>query len=297
MRLTLIFLLCLLNAGCAILRKDREEPVDVEPPRPRKVEPVLKPSEALKPASLEIPSPTTDRFYVRGIYFPATVTTQLRLDPNTVIQGSLLSGEEDLGFDDRLDQGRMEFGIRLARRHQVRIDYFKLNRFSEQPLPRDILFGDFIYPADTLFRSKLDWRVLTLTHSYSFFHFDRFEMGGGLGIHIIEAQARGGEPGTTNFEEASEVGIFPTIALNAAFRISRRWSVTARGQAFSAEPEDFSGKMADYHLDLQFRWRKNLTFGLGYTRLETHLEVEDTDLPLLFDLDTSGPELFFRASF
>ena len=51
MRLTLIVVLCLLNAGCALWRKDAEEPVD-NGPKQQKAEPVLKPSEALKPKSL-----------------------------------------------------------------------------------------------------------------------------------------------------------------------------------------------------------------------------------------------------
>ena len=144
MRLGLVVVLCLLSAGCAIVRKDAEEPVDNEP-RTAKAEPVLKPSEVLAPKSLEIASPLTDRFYMRGTYFPAAVTTELRLDPNQATLGTLLSAEDDLGLDDQVDQGRMEFDIRLAERSHVRIDYFKLNRFNEQPLPRDIVFGDFIF--------------------------------------------------------------------------------------------------------------------------------------------------------
>ena len=296
MRLTLIVVLCLLNAGCALWRQDAEEPVD-NGPKQQKAEPVLKPSEVLQPESLEIASPVSDHFYVRGIYFPASVTTLLRLDPNSVIEGSTLSGEDDLGLDDKVDQGRMEFDIRMLENNHVRIDYFKLNRFSQQPLPRDIIFGDEIFEEGTTFRSKLDWRVLSLTYTYSFVHTNRFEGGLGLGIHVIEAQAEGGEPGTLNREEASEVGIFPTIAANLAFRISKRWSVTLRGQQFSANPEDFEGKMSDYHGDIQYRWRKNFAVGLGYTKMETDLQVFDSDQPLLFNLDTSGPELFFRASF
>jgi hypothetical protein len=297
MRLTLVVLLCFLNAGCAIWRKDQAEPVEdpTEEKAAAKVE--LKPSEALKPKSLELASPVTDHFYMRGMYFPASVTTELRLDPSPATQGTLLSGEDDLGLDDKIDQGRMEFDIRMKDRGHVRIDYFKLNRFSQQPLPRDIVFGDFIFDEGTVFRSKLDWRVLTLTYTYSFFKSERFEGGLGLGIHVIEAQAEGGEPGTLNREKASEVGIFPTIAASVAYRISKRWSVTARGQQFSASPEDFDGKMSDYHADVQYRWRKNFALGLGYSILETDLNVFDTDEPLMFNLKTSGPELFFRVSF
>jgi hypothetical protein len=251
----------------------------------------------LKPESLEIASPVSDAFYMRVTYFPATVETLFRVDPNLVTEGTELLGEEDLGFDDRVDQGRMEFDIRLKRRHHVRIDYFKLNRYGEVNLPRDIVFGDFVYDEGERFRSKLDWRVLTFAHSYSFLHFERFEMGLGLGFHLIEAKAEGGVPGTLRQIEESEVGIFPTVGLNTAFRISKRWSVTARAQYFSASPEEFDGEMSEYHLDLQYRWRKNFAIGLGYTQLKSSLLIADDEQPLLFDLKTSGPELFFRASF
>jgi hypothetical protein len=295
MRLGLIVLLCLLNTGCALWRKDREEPVE-NGPRKEKAEPVLKPSDVLKPKSLDLASPVSDHFYMRGIYFQPSVTTELRLDQSAVSDGTLLSAEEDLGLDDEINQGRLEFDIRLKERNHVRVDYFKLNRFSQQPLVADIDFGDFTFDAGTIFRSKLDWRVLSFNYSYSFIKFERFEAGAGLGIHIIEAHAEGREPGTTNFEKADQVGIFPTIAVNAAFRISKRWSITARGQSFSASPEDFEGKMSEYHADIQYRWRKNFAVGLGYTKMATELLVTD-DRPLLFNLNVDGPELFFRASF
>ena len=70
MRLGLILLLCLLNTGCALWRRDREEPVE-NGPREEKAEPVLKPSEVLKPKSLELASPVSDRFYVRLTAFSA----------------------------------------------------------------------------------------------------------------------------------------------------------------------------------------------------------------------------------
>ncbi|HET9862707.1 MAG TPA: hypothetical protein VFP37_04640 [Steroidobacteraceae bacterium] len=297
MRLTLIVLLCLLNAGCAIWRRDKEEPVENTGPVAKKVEPVLKPSEALQPKSHTLASPVSDQFYVRGTYFPASVTTTLQLSPSAAVEGSTLIAEDDLGLDDQVDQGRMEFDIRLRENNHFRVDYFKLSRFREQPLARSIIFGDFIFEEGTNFRSKLDWRVLSMTYSYSFVHTERFEGGLGVGIHLIEAHAEGREPGTLNREKADEIGIFPTIAANLAFRISKRWSITARGQQFSANPEDFEGKMADYHGDLQYRWRRNFAIGLGYTKLETDLKVLDADQPLLFNLDTSGPEIFFRASF
>ena len=297
MRLALVIVLNLLLTGCALWRSDREEPVELPSERTEKSGPVLKPSEALKPKSLEIASPITDRFYMRAIYFQPAVDTQLRLDRNAVTPGTLLNAEQDLGLDDTINQGRMEFDIRMARRSHMRIDYFKLSRYHEQPLGQPIVFGDFDFPQGTRFRTKLDWRVLSLTYTYSFLRFERFEAGLGLAAHVIEAQAEGRQPGTTLFEKTSEVAIFPTLAFNAMVRITKRFSATLRAQQFSASPEGLEGSMSDYHLDLQYRWHKNLAVGLGYTMLETDVKVTDSDNPLFFNMATDGPELFVRFSF
>jgi hypothetical protein len=298
MRLGLVLLLCLLNTGCALWRKDREEPVE-NGPRQQTAEPVLKPSEALKPKSLELASPVSDLFYIRGTYFQGTVDTVLRVDStgSTTQDGTVVSGEDDLGLDDVVDQARMEFDIRMGERNHLRIDYFKLDRFSQQPLPRDIEFGDFDFEEGDTFRTTLDWRMLGLTYTYSLFRSDRFEAGAGLGIHIIEAKAEGMEPGTLNIQKDSEAGPFPTIAVNGAFRISKRWAITARGQTFTANTDRFEGTLSDYHADVQYRWRKNFAVGLGYSSIEVDLDVMDADQPFLFQMDTSGPEIFFRAAF
>jgi len=298
MRLTLIVVLCLLNAGCAVWRKDQAEPVDNQGPRKEdKAKPEEKPSDVLKPKSLKLASPVSDRFYIRGTYFSAKAESLVRLDPTAIdVAGTELSGEQDLGLDDKIDQGRMEFDFRLGERNHVRIDYFKLARFAQQPLPRDILFGNAIIGEGVTFRTNLDWRTLGFTYTYSFFRSDRFEAGLGLGVYLIEGHLEGSVPGTSSKQKVESVGIFPTVAVNGAYRISKRWAVTLRAQQYSASPDDFIGKMADYHFDVQYRWRKNLAVGLGYSSIQTDLEVADPGGGL-FNLDVSGPELFCRVSF
>jgi hypothetical protein len=306
MRLGLIILLCMLNTGCALWRRDREEPVE-NGPRQEKVEPVLKPSEALKPKSLELASPVSDRFYVRLTAFQAGVETNMRLDPTQpeIIvlpavpppPGTELVAEDDLGLDDEIEQARMEFDFRMGERNHVRIDYFKLNRFGDTVAAEPISFGDTDFQAGDRIRSKLDWRVLSLTYTYSLFKADRFEAGAGLGMHIIEAHAEVGEPGTLNRETFSDVAPFVTIAANATYRISKRWAITARGQSYEYSRDDVTGRLSDFHGDIQYRWRKNFAVGIGYTQLHYELEAAPDDMPAFFDMSVSGPELFFRAAF
>ncbi|MEO8018084.1 MAG: hypothetical protein ABI769_09740 [Pseudomonadota bacterium] len=300
MRLGLIVLLCLLNAGCALWRRDREEPVE-NGPRKEKAEPVLKPSEALKPKSLELASPISDHFFVRGTYFQAPVTTQLQLSSTganpAAPDGDIVSLEDDYGMDDVINQARMEFDIRMRERNHLRIDYFKLNRFGEVLSENAVAVGNLDFAVGDTIRSKFDWRVLSLTYTYSLFKAERFEAGVGLGVHIIEAKFEISEPGTANRESFSEVAPFATVAANAAYRISKRWAVTARAQTFTLNRRDYEGTLSDYHADVQYRWRKNFAVGIGYTKLFSELILHGADQPIFFSMDTNGPELFFRASF
>jgi|GEM_PF-490623 len=315
MRFGLVLLLCLLNTGCAIWRRDREEPVE-NGPRPQEAEAVLKPSEALKPESDTIASPVTDRFFVRMSAFGASPETNLQLDPTqpTVIviptppcpafgcvpdPGTVLIGEEDLGLDDQVEQARIEFDVRMGERNHLRIDYFKLNRFGDVILTNPLSFGDLEFDAGDNVRTNLDWRVLSLTWTYSLFKAERFEAGAGIGVHVIEAHAEMKQPGTLNIEKFNEVTPFATVAFNASYRISKRWAITARGQTYEYSKDEITGRLSDFHGDIQFRWTKNLAVGVGYTQLRYELDRERLpgNKPAFFDMSVPGPEIFFRASF
>src|SRR5947209_2044862 len=79
----------------------------------------------------KIPSPITDRFYVRGTFFNPAITTTLRIDGQSPgaglpgAPGTVLSGERDLGLDGRIPQGRIEIMFRLRERNRLRVDYFE----------------------------------------------------------------------------------------------------------------------------------------------------------------------------
>jgi hypothetical protein len=66
------------------------------------------------------PSPVTDRFYVRGIYYAPHVKTDLQINQHNAapgVVGTALSGERDLGLQSRLNQGRFEMMFRLKNRN------------------------------------------------------------------------------------------------------------------------------------------------------------------------------------
>jgi hypothetical protein len=248
----------------------------------------------------ETPSPITDRFYVHGIYYAPHVITNIRVDPHNAVAGvtgTPLNGERDLGWPSRLNQGRIELMFRLRDRNRLRVDYQEVDRSATHVIGRAITFGDQRFVATDAVTSELNWRVFGLTYTYSIFRNDWLEVGTGLGLHLLEAEARGEVTARQQRQEVSGAGAFPTIPLDVSWRISKRWALTGRGQYFRAALNNFDGWLADIHGDVQYRWKPNFSLGVGYTTFRATLNLNTGNFPGGFNLSVKGPEAFFRISF
>lgn len=248
-----------------------------------------------KPA--DNPGPITDHFSLRASFFAPTVSTDARFDNNAGQQGTLLNAERDLGLKDRVNQGRIELIFRLRPRHRVRVDYFKLERDGDKTLTRTINFGNSTYNVNDRVRSTINWRVLGLTYAWSVVQTKKFELGIGVGLHIIQAQASGNVRALNLRDDGSAVGAIPAGALDGTWQFARRWSANVHAQRLRVTVSRVTGSYADYHLDAQYRWRPNTAFGIGWTWLKTDVHTTGTSLPGAFLFNTRGPEAFFRVSF
>lgn len=274
-------------------------PADEDKPAAPRASDVLK-----APKRHAAASPITDRFALRVLFFPASLTTDMRLDPQSGFTGTELSAENDLGLTDKKYEGRAELIFRLRERNRLRVDYMKLARNGDQVLNQTIVFGNQTFLVNDRAQTSLEWRNLTFTYTRSLLYTDRFELGVGLGVSLIEARATGAVVARNIREHQEGVAAFPTVALDGTWSISRRWSLNTRAQRFSTTVDRFTGQLSDYHADVQYRWRRNFAVGLGYTKLRSLVDVgkstgtsSPNDLTGRFDQRTRGPEFFFRASF
>lgn len=241
--------------------------------------------------------PITDHFSLRASFFAPSVSTDARFDSGAGLLGTPFNAESDFGLDDKIDQGRIEMVFRLRDRHRVRVDYFKLDRDGDKLLNRQIVFGNSTYRVNDRVLSSVSWRMLGLTYTWSALRTDRFELGVGIGVHLISADARGEVRARNLREKGDGVGPMPTAAIDGTWQIAKRWSVNAHAQQFSVSVSDVKGSMSDYHFDTQYRWVPNAAVGIGYSLLKTDVTLKGSGSPGQFTLDTRGPELFFRVSF
>ena len=243
-------------------------------------------------------SPITDRFSARVSYYAGTASTNGHVtDSNSAVAGTPFSLENDLGLPSNLGQGRVELIFRLRERGRLRVDMWQLNRRTVAAPDTTIVYGNILLtPADQV-ESIFVWRQMDFTWTYSFLRGRRYELGAGLGMHLIQGEseervaARGAEYLFTG------AGPFGTVALDGTWLINRRFALCARAQYMNTSWNSKSGMLGDYHVDVQFRWLPNLAVGLGYASTKERIEVRDSNPNGEMQLDIHGGELFVRASF
>jgi hypothetical protein len=251
----------------------------------------------LPPPPPPIASPITDHMALTAGYFWGSVSTFGRFDSASGVQGTPFTAEHDLGLTGQARQPFIEIIFRLEERNRLRVDFIDLRRAADKVIDRTVQYGDVTFLVDNPVHSEFDWRQMDLTYTYSFLRNDRFELGAGLGIHLLEAEAIAEIPKTPQYADFNGAGPFATLALDGTWRISRHWALTARGNYLKVTIGQVGGLLGQFHTDLQYRWRRNLAFGVGYRRQEVELELHDTDPSGVLRFMISGPELFARASF
>jgi hypothetical protein len=259
--------------------------------------PDTSPESYLPPPPLPIASPISDHFALTAGFFWGSVSTFGRFDSPAGIEGTPFTAEHDLGLTGQARQPFIEIMFRLEERSRLRVDFIDLRRAADKTIDRTIQYGDQTFLVDNPVHSEFDWRQMDLTYTYSFLRGERYELGAGVGVHLLEAEASAEIPTTPQYADFNGAGPFATLALDGTWRISRHWALSARGNYLRIRIGSVGGMMGQYHADLQYRWKRNLAFGLAYRRQEVELDLHGTDPSGVLKFNISGPELFGRVSF
>jgi len=242
-------------------------------------------------------NPIDDRFRLTGGAFLASTATTLQLNGAVPGSGTLINLEDDLGLHASATLPDVEIMIGMRDRHRVRLNYFKLDRATDQNLARPLVIRGDTYNIGDLAESTFNLRMLSLTYSYAFIHNPRVDLAGSLGLNVTEFNARAVVRARTLDQSESNAGPFPTIGLDVLVPVSHRFYAEARAEYLKVKIQNFEGSAENLHAGVVYRWRENLAFGIGYRKFNisvTSNEVGDTGQ---FELDNSGAQAFLRLSF
>jgi hypothetical protein len=254
----------------------------------------------LQPPKFSIPSPITDRFAIRGMFYRPAVGTTVRYDnAEAGTAGTLISAEDTLGLADSRNQGWVDMMFRLTPRHRIQARYYQQTRHGTALLNQTVLFGEETFtPADGQIRSAIDMRQLDLSYTYSLLRREKMELGLGVGLHLLQFEGSISAPLRFETETLDAAGPFPTLNASAIWRITRRFSLNADANFLTGSTDQVEARYEAYNADVQFRMQRNLAVGLGYSRTRYKTISVDPDFfPGYFVLSHKGPQFFLRASF
>jgi hypothetical protein len=244
-------------------------------------------------------SPTDDRVRVTlGAIHVSTATT-LRVDSSTGVAGTTLNGENQFGLDPSDFEPRFQIMFRGGERNRLWLDYFTLDRTGSTLASEPLIFRDVvIQPGDPL-QTELDLRLLTLTYGYSFWHSEKVELAATLGISAVQIQATAkvATDAVHLDQRLDEAGPFATPGIAATWAVSKHFYFDGRVQYLSLHVKDLDGSLGIAEFDALYRFRPNVSFGVGYSETRAHLASVKTDNSGLFDINSKGPEFFVRVAF
>jgi hypothetical protein len=255
------------------------------------------PRELLKPPKMSVATPATDHLALRGVFSMSTYSTDVRYDSSAGLAGTLVNGEDTLGFPSKVNQGRVDLTFRMAEKHRIRADFQKMWRSGDQFIDQPIRFGNEVYQFNDRVLSSFDMRRLGINYSYSVLRGERYEVGFGLALHLLQIEGTLEAPARFVRESLDAAGPFATLRMDASWSFTRRFSVNIDAQYLGGSVDEVEGKYQSFSGDVQFRAHRNLAIGVGYSSTRMMVDSTEPTFSGLFDLRFSGPEAFVRVSY
>ena len=244
-------------------------------------------------------SPTVERVRISLGVIQTSSATKLRIDSTSGMPGTDIDVENDLDMDKKKIGPKFQASIRVSKRHRLRFDYFTLDREAFKNIEKPISFRNENLIVGDPVKAELSLRTLGITYGYSFIHREKFELAGTFGVNLLDfsARARVQLPNRRIDQREDQAGPFPTLGLETTWVISKRFYVDARVQYMKLKISELDGSLGFYEFAALYRWRPNVSMGLGYNMVRAKLSSTKTTESGFFDFDTKGPEIFLRIAF
>jgi hypothetical protein len=252
----------------------------------------------LQPPPDVIASPINDRFAVRMLYYRPAIDNTLRYDSAAGVPGTDIDVEDILGHRDSAHHGTIDLMFRIGERHRIHADFYQLRRTGDEVISGEIRFGDDVFLANDRVLSEMELRKLGLAYTYSLFRREKFELGLGLALHLLQLQGEARVPARFVSEQLDTAGPFAALASHVTWRVTRRFSLNASAQYLDLNPDDIRGAFRGFHAHVPYRGWRNLAFCVGYTYSGYLVDSTDADFFAgSYRLEYQGPEAFLRVSF
>lgn len=245
----------------------------------------------------------TDTFTGSLGWFSTSNDTKIEVGSNTS-DNSGIDFENDLGFDDNTNVGLANFQWRFTENFRLSLEYTGIHRNAKETLLIDIEWEDLTFHPGSKVSTDLDTDVYRVFVGYSFLNAKNYELGVGLGLHLMDLSMQiKGNASTNNgsisyqTDSVSVLAPLPNVGIYGAYAFSPKIIITGRFDWLSANTGDYSGSITSLSADIQYQAFKNLGIGIGYHYFGIDIDVSASDWKGSADYSYHGPKLFMTFNF
>lgn len=248
--------------------------------------------------------PLADRFTIALDAFNPYLDTRVRIDASDESPGTTIDFEQNLGLSDTETLPGLGLGWRFAKKHQLRLDYFKLDRSGSSITATDIRIGDEVFSVNLPISFFFDMEVSSFTYSYSLIFDEKKELALSVGLSVQDLSfGLIGNAGLGIIEvESGITAPLPTFGLNGGYAFTDKWIGKAGIAVFSfnlsLEGEDeLSGEVLNGYAAIQHNTFEHVHFSLSYNYFDVRVNWKENGLITTVGYEYQGPMLTVTAAF
>jgi hypothetical protein len=248
--------------------------------------------------------PLADRFTVSVDAFFQSLNTEIRLDASDGSPGTTIDFEQNLGMSDTETLPGLGLGWRFAKKHQLQLETFDLNRSGSAVSATDIRFGDEVFTVNLPISSFFDINVVALNYSYSMIFDEKKELAIGVGLSVQDIKfGLVGNAGAGIIESDSGLTApLPTFGLRGGYAFTDKWIGRAGIGVFSldlaiSDEEQLNGEVVTAYASIQHKTFERIFFGLSYAYFDVGVDFSENGLVNSINYKYQGPVLTVTAAF
>lgn len=248
-----------------------------------------------------------DRASVRLGGYYANVDTDVSASDKSGFLSGNINLEDDLGFRHSKEVPRVRADFLFGEHEGLALDYYSVDRSSQQTLSRDASYGGIDYSADADVHAKLDFDFGSVAWRWWFGQGnDAYGVGLGGAWYRVTTQVNGEatfDPGTGHTEtwpfdsSSNDKAWAPMLQLGWRHAFNDQWRMYLDASGVRKNGGRLSGHIYNGALGVEWLPTAHLGVGLEYDYSQIRLDWRRKAYDEGLDMSLSGPSAYVKLRF
>jgi len=235
-----------------------------------------------------------DKFSISlGVFF-ADQETDTRFDSDQGIPDPPIDLEDQLGLSKSDSVFRIDGYFRFAKKHQIDFSAFDLTRTASVTIEEEFVWDGTTYPVQEIVNSDFGLKIYKLDYTWRFLQRDNGFMGVAAGLYVADFDITIDAVNGGMFDSSDITAPLPVIGLRGQYDFSEKWSLRAAAEVFALNYDDYSGRLYDYSVAVDYGFSRHVAIGVGFNSVKMDIGVASPELNGDLDWQYAGALAYLK---